>query len=333
MTQATIYSVPLVGPATPTVMAQRIDDNFDAIISGHSGSSRPSYAVAGTVWEDTSVAGSVKYYHYDGSDDILLRTVDTTNNRVDQPPQPFGTVASAATTDIGAVTSENVTVTGTTTITSFGTAAAGTTRRLVFSGILTLTRNATSLILPQGGNVVTAVGDSLEAVSLGSGNWRVTSYMRVGTNGLVSGVVQAASGTAVDFTGATGIPSWAKRVTVSFYDVSTSGTTGIGLQIGPSGGPETTGYASCTSTNNLSTTQFLIAAGTVAAGVYQGMVILTRIDSNTWAFSSQLARTDTAGLVGAAGSKTLAGTLEQVRFKTGNGVETFDGGAVNILYE
>jgi hypothetical protein len=92
------------------------------------------------------------------------------------PLQPFGTVASAGTTDIGAVTSQNVTVTGTTTITAFGTVAAGTFRRLVFSGILTLTHNATSLILPQGGNVVTAVGDSLEAVSLGSGNWRVTSY-------------------------------------------------------------------------------------------------------------------------------------------------------------
>ncbi|MDO3431199.1 hypothetical protein QWJ46_00730 [Rhizobium sp. CBN3] len=330
MTQATIYSVPLVGPATPTAMAQRIDDNFDAIISGHSGPSRPTYAVAGTVWEDTSVAGSVKYYHYDGSDDILLYTIDTTNNRVDRPPQPFGTVASAATTDIGAVTSENVTVTGTTTITSFGTAPAGTTRRLVFSGILTLTRNATSLILPQGGNVVTAVGDSLEAVSLGSGNWRVTSYTRVGANGLVSGVVQSASGTAVDFTS---IPSWAKRVTISFYDVSTSGTTGIGIQIGPSGGPETTGYACSASTGILSTTQFALAGTTAAAGVYQGMAILTLIGSNTWAFSSQLVRTDTAGYVGAAGSKTLAGTLEQVRFKTGNGVETFDGGAVNILYE
>lgn len=90
--------------------------------------------------------------------------------------QPFATIASAATTDLSTVGSQNVTVTGTTTITAFGTAPAGTFRRLVFSGILTLTHNATSLILPQGGNVVTAAGDSLEAVSLGSGNWRVTSY-------------------------------------------------------------------------------------------------------------------------------------------------------------
>jgi hypothetical protein len=95
------------------------------------------------------------------------------------PLQPFGTVASAGTTDIGAVTSQNVTVTGTTTITAFGTVAAGTFRRLVFSGILTLTHNATSLILPNNGsNITTAAGDSLEAVSLGSGNWRVTEYQK-----------------------------------------------------------------------------------------------------------------------------------------------------------
>lgn len=331
MTQATIYSVPLVGPATPTAMVQRIDDNFDAIISGHSGSSRPTYAVAGMVWEDTSVAGSVKYYHYDGSDDILLYTIDTTNNRVDQPPQPFGTVASAATTDIGAVTSENVTVTGTTTITSFGTAAAGTARRLVFSGVLTLTRNATSLILPQGGNVVTAVGDSLEAVSLGSGNWRVTSYTRIGDLGLVSGIALSPIGSSAGVF--TAIPPGVKRITVSFYDISSNGTSGFALQLGTSGGAETTGYASCTTTNNLSTTQFLLAAGSTAAGMYQGMVVFTLINSNTWAFSSQLVKTDTAGYVAAAGSKTLAGALEQVHFKTGNGTDLFDNGGVNILYE
>jgi len=91
--------------------------------------------------------------------------------------QPFATLASAATTDLSTVGSQNVTVTGTTTITSFGTAPAGTFRRLVFSGILTLTHNATSLILPNGGsNITTVAGDTLEAVSLGSGNWRVTDY-------------------------------------------------------------------------------------------------------------------------------------------------------------
>jgi hypothetical protein len=248
--------------------------------------------------------------------------------------QPFATIASAATTDLSTVTSQNVTVTGTTTITAFGTAAAGTFRRLVFSGILTLTHNATSLILPQGGNVVTAAGDSLEAVSLGSGNWRVTSYTRVGANGLVSGTAVTASGTAVDFTG---IPSWAKRITISVEGLSTNGTTGFNLQIGDSGGIETSGYLCGTGNTQTSTTEFLLTGGSgAAAAVYHGIAFLTLLNSstNTWAFSSQLARSDATPVVlTGAGSKSTSATLDRIRIKTGNGTDTFDAGSVNILYE
>lgn len=91
-------------------------------------------------------------------------------------------ISSAATTDIGAANSNNVTITGTTTITALGTAPEGATRRLLFSGALTLTHNAGSLILPGAANIATAAGDVAEAQSLGSGNWRVTSFTRA--NGL-----------------------------------------------------------------------------------------------------------------------------------------------------
>lgn len=88
-------------------------------------------------------------------------------------------VASAATTDLGAVSSDNIRITGTTTITSFGTAPAGTRKFIRFAGVLTLTHNATSLILPVGGaNLNTAPNDSAIAISLGNGNWYVPTYMR-----------------------------------------------------------------------------------------------------------------------------------------------------------
>ena len=87
-------------------------------------------------------------------------------------------VASAATTDLGAAVGRVVDVTGTTTITSFGTVAAGIWRIVRFTGALTLTHNATSLILPTGANITTVAGDCLTAVSLGSGNWVVTQYQR-----------------------------------------------------------------------------------------------------------------------------------------------------------
>jgi hypothetical protein len=87
-------------------------------------------------------------------------------------------LASAATTDLGAQTSNNLRITGTTTITGFGTAASGVRRELRFAGALTLTHNATSLILPGGANITTAAGDTATAVSLGSGNWVVANYQR-----------------------------------------------------------------------------------------------------------------------------------------------------------
>lgn len=85
-------------------------------------------------------------------------------------------VASATTTDIGAAASQNVRITGTASISSFGTVAAGTVRRCRMAGALTLTHNATSLILPGGANIVTVAGDCFEAISLGSGNWVVRDY-------------------------------------------------------------------------------------------------------------------------------------------------------------
>ena len=88
-------------------------------------------------------------------------------------------IASASTVNIGASgTYGFVDVTGTTTITSFGTAPAGTRRLVRFTGTLTLTHNATSLILPGGVNITTANRDIAEFVSLGSGNWLCARYFQ-----------------------------------------------------------------------------------------------------------------------------------------------------------
>lgn len=88
------------------------------------------------------------------------------------------TVASATTTDIGAAASVNVSISGTTTITGLGTVAAGTYRQGRFTGALTLTHNATSLIIPGGVSITTAAGDRFGAYSLGSGNWVVLWYVK-----------------------------------------------------------------------------------------------------------------------------------------------------------
>lgn len=86
------------------------------------------------------------------------------------------TIASAATTDLGASDETIQTISGTTTITSFGTVSAGIYKFVTFSGALTLTHNATSLILLGGTNRTTVAGDCGLYVSLGSGNWKEYFY-------------------------------------------------------------------------------------------------------------------------------------------------------------
>lgn len=97
------------------------------------------------------------------------------------------TVASATTTDLGAVASDKVSITGTTTITGFGTATAGVKREGRFTGALTLTHNATSLIIPGAASLTTAAGDRFGAYSLGSGNWVVTWYTKANGQAVVGG--------------------------------------------------------------------------------------------------------------------------------------------------
>jgi len=67
----------------PTVRSD-INSVLSAINSSNSGSSRPSSAVAGTIWLDTSGAATAQLLKfYDGSDDITLATINFTANTVD----------------------------------------------------------------------------------------------------------------------------------------------------------------------------------------------------------------------------------------------------------
>src|SRR6056300_800774 len=55
---------------------------LEAINTSNSGTSRPTSAVAGTIWLDTTSASSPTLKFYDGSDDISLATLDYTANTV-----------------------------------------------------------------------------------------------------------------------------------------------------------------------------------------------------------------------------------------------------------
>lgn len=109
-------------------------------------------------------------------------------------------IASATTTDLSTATGNVADITGTTTITAFGTVQAGTVMFLRFTGILTITHNATSLILPTGANITTAAADEAIMVSLGSGNWRCANYQRKDGSALVGSAATQAEMEAASVT-------------------------------------------------------------------------------------------------------------------------------------
>lgn len=106
-------------------------------------------------------------------------------------------LASGATTDIGAQNSFFVQITGTTTITSFGTNYNGP-RYVRFAGALTLTHNATTLILPGGANITTAAGDRAILTPIGApgSGWQVLAYERASFATAFADIKQAATDTA-----------------------------------------------------------------------------------------------------------------------------------------
>ena len=102
-------------------------------------------------------------------------------------------IASASTTDLSTATGNFVDITGTTTITSFGTLAAGVERIVRFNGALTLTYNATSMILPGAASITTAANDTAVFRSLGSGNWQCIAYQKADGTAVVGTSVNGAS--------------------------------------------------------------------------------------------------------------------------------------------
>jgi hypothetical protein len=59
-----------------------LNSTLEAINTSNSGTSRPTSAVAGTIWLDTTSATSPTLKFYDGTDDISLATIDYSANTV-----------------------------------------------------------------------------------------------------------------------------------------------------------------------------------------------------------------------------------------------------------
>jgi len=151
---------------------------------------------------------------------------------------------------------------------------------------------------------------------------------------ITSGVqVASTSGTAIEFTG---IPSWAKRITMMLNGVSGSGSSPMQLQLGATT-YSTSGYNSSAWTantlNTTSTSGLLLQGSTLNTYFYYGNLIVCTLGSNTWVESHSLGGPISGSNSVGGGSIVLGGTLDRLRLTTVNGTDTFDAGTINIIYE
>jgi len=204
------------------------------------------------------------------------------------------------------------------------------------SGSITLSAPAvagsTVLTLPavSGTVITTATGQTLTSP--------IISGTPSGVGVLTSGTaVASTSGTSIDFTG---IPSWAKRITVMLNGVSTNGTSIIQVQLGDSGGIENTGYLGSNgqfvaAIVSNTTTGFGIGTSSGSTGGFNGALYISLLNSasNIWVCTGNIGDSTNNLIQFVAGSKSLSATLDRIRLTTVNGTDTFDAGSINIMYE
>lgn len=158
------------------------------------------------------------------------------------------------------------------------------------------------------------------------------------TNQMTQAASQATtSGTFKDFTS---IPSWVKRITLSFQGVSTNGSSSVLVQLG-TGTPTTSGYLGSAiiigtagaAANFSSGFRLFFNTSDAATTVRHGSITITNVTGNVWAVSGVVGLSDSAWVTLMGGTISLAGVMNMLRVTTVNGTDTFDAGAVNILYE
>jgi hypothetical protein len=148
------------------------------------------------------------------------------------------------------------------------------------------------------------------------------------------------SGVLLDFTG---IPSWVKFVLIPISGLSTNGSNSILLQLGTSGGIQTSGYTGASAAfvgtiaevANFSSAAFAIHNISSAGSIYNGVIALTLVDSstNTWIFSQSFGRSDAAIAHVGSGVVSLSAPLSRFRFTTFGATDTFDAGKINALWQ
>ncbi len=148
--------------------------------------------------------------------------------------------------------------------------------------------------------------------------------------------VASTSGTSIDITG---IPATVRQLVVHFKGVGIDYYTNLLIQLGDSGGIETSGYVSGASSfyGGVSTAQntsgFVVWLGEIASELYGSMTFnLENSSTNSWSGVGGFSRNGVAVNYLSTGTKSLTGTLDRIRITTVTGTDNFDAGEINISY-
>jgi hypothetical protein len=148
------------------------------------------------------------------------------------------------------------------------------------------------------------------------------------------------SGTVIDFTG---IPSWAKLITIGFSQVGTNVNSNLLIRVGNSSGIKSTGYTSCSNAtdqaggtgSNTSANGFVVYNDAITTNRYCGIMTLMLVDSGgswTWVSSHTMRMRDLITICGGGDVNLTLNPLDTIRLTTSGG-NTFNSGIMNVIYE
>jgi hypothetical protein len=182
---------------------------------------------------------------------------------------------------------------------------------------------------------VSAKSDTADSSIIQPTDWN--SNHSITGSAITAATAVTASNVAVDFNS---IPSWVRRIVITYTNISTNGTSVIHARVGTSSGYVASGYTATligiTGAGGVSyyssSVGFPIPGGNPASSA-SGAITLSKITGNVWVCSATQVETNFPSAGMTSGHIDAGGTLDRIRLTTANGTDTFDAGTINIMWE